>query len=47
MPASTMPIASTMATHPSGISSMAARVDRGEAHASGVARFHEPGQTEA
>src|ERR1700676_5743062 len=38
MPASVLPIASTTATQPSGIASMAARVDRGDDQDSGVAR---------
>src|ERR1700676_1244518 len=38
MPASVIPIASTTATQPSGMASMAARVDRGDDQDSGVAR---------
>src|SRR3979409_2487840 len=38
MPASVIPIASTTATQPSGIASIAARVDRGDDQDSGVAR---------
>src|ERR1700730_16648614 len=38
MPASVIPIASTTATQPSGMASMAARVDRGDDPDSGVAR---------
>src|SRR5690606_30444488 len=42
-PASLMPLASTTAIHPAGICSMAARVDRGELHDSGVARSSRAG----
>src|SRR5260370_27344917 len=38
MPASVIPIASTTATQPSGIASIAALVDRGDDQDSGVAR---------
>ena len=43
MPASVIRIASTTAIHPSGISSIAARVERGDDHDSGVARSSRAG----
>jgi hypothetical protein len=43
MPAVFIPMASTTATAPSGISSIAARVDRGEAQDAGVARSSRAG----
>jgi len=43
MPASTMPIASTTAMAPSGIASIAARVEIGEPHDAGVARSSRAG----
>lgn len=43
MPASVTPIASTMATQPSGIASIAARVEIGEAQDAGVARSSRAG----
>jgi hypothetical protein len=43
MPASVQPIASTTAMQPPGIASMAARVETGEDHDSGVARSSRAG----
>ena len=43
IPASVTPMASTTAMQPSGISSMAARVERGDDHDSGVARSSRAG----
>jgi hypothetical protein len=43
MPASCTPMASTTAMTPSGIASIAARVERGEAQDSGVARSSRAG----
>ena len=43
MPASVTPMASTTAMQPSGMSSMAARVERGEDQDSGVARSSRAG----
>ena len=43
MPASRTPIASTTATQPAGIASIAARVETGEAQAAGVARSSRAG----
>ena len=43
MPASVTPMASTTATHPSGMASMAARVEIGEAQEAGVARSSRAG----
>jgi hypothetical protein len=43
MPASATPLASTTAMQPGGISSMAARVERGDAHEAGVARSSRAG----
>ena len=43
MPASVMPMASATAIAPAGMASMAARVEMGEAHDSGVARSSRAG----
>ena len=43
MPASVTPIASATATQPGGMSSIAARVERGEDHEAGVARSSRAG----
>ncbi len=43
IPASRMPAASTTAMHPAGIASMAARVEVGDDHDSGVARSSRAG----
>ena len=43
MPASVTPIASATMTQPGGVSSIAARVERGEAHEAGVARSSRAG----
>jgi hypothetical protein len=43
MPASVTPIASTTAMHPSGIASMAARVEIGDDQLAGVARSSRAG----